>query len=66
MQKLMPGAVVDMVANVSRITGACQLLQGDATAQVQRMSLMVRNRKQTCSTSDVCQWQCAIHALWSI
>ncbi len=34
-QKLMPGAVVDMVANVSRITGACQLLQGDATAQVQ-------------------------------
>ena len=24
-----------MVANVSRITGACQLLQGDAAAQVQ-------------------------------
>ena len=34
LQKLMPGAVVDMVANVSRITGACQLLQGDAATQV--------------------------------
>lgn len=34
LQKLMPGAVVDMVANVSRITSACQLLQGDAAVQV--------------------------------
>ena len=34
----MPGVVVDMVANVSRITGACQLLQGDAAAQVRLCS----------------------------
>ena len=38
LQKLMPGEVVSMVANVSRITGACQLLQADTAAQVHHHS----------------------------
>lgn len=31
---LVPPAVADMVANVSRISSACQLLQADSAAQV--------------------------------
>jgi hypothetical protein len=56
----MPGAVVDMVANVSRITGACQLLQGDAIVQVQLMLTklpeVAANLQHKCSFSVmVCQ-----------
>jgi hypothetical protein len=40
LQKLMPGAVVDMVANVSRISSACQLLQTDSAAQVWRCTYL--------------------------
>lgn len=42
-QKFMPAAVTDMVANVSRISSACQLLQADTATQVSCLASLTQS-----------------------
>ena len=52
LEALAPQPVAEMVANVSRINGACQLLQADRSAQVAPLASCSMSCSGTCVNSS--------------